>query len=40
MLRSTRAGAFLSGARGSQPYDPVNKTLVTPHTAGNDDTAY
>ena len=26
--------------RGSQPYDPVNKTLVTPHTAGNDDTAY
>ena len=26
--------------RGSQPYDPVNKTLVTPHTAGNDDTGY
>ncbi len=26
--------------RGSQPYDPVNKTLVIPHTAGNDDTAY
>ncbi len=26
--------------RGVQPYDPVNKTLVTPHTAGNDDTAY
>ncbi|MBI4985169.1 MAG: tetrathionate reductase family octaheme c-type cytochrome [Rhodocyclales bacterium] len=26
--------------RGSQPYDPDNKTLVTPHTAGNDDTAY
>ena len=26
--------------RGKQPYDPVNKTLVTPHTAGNDDTAY
>jgi hypothetical protein len=26
--------------RGAQPYDPVNKTLVTPHTAGNDDTAY
>jgi hypothetical protein len=25
---------------GAQPYDPVNKTLVTPHTAGNDDTAY
>ena len=21
---------------GKQPYDPVNKTLVTPHTAGND----
>ena len=26
--------------RGSQPYDVENKTLVTPHTAGNDDTAY
>ena len=26
--------------RGSQPYDTVNKTLVTPHTAGNDDTGY
>lgn len=26
--------------RGSQPYDPVSNTLVTPHTAGNDDTAY
>jgi hypothetical protein len=26
--------------RGKQPYDPVNKTLVTPHTAGNDDTNY
>jgi octaheme c-type cytochrome (tetrathionate reductase family) len=26
--------------RGSQPYDPVNKTLITPHTAGNDDTGY
>jgi hypothetical protein len=26
--------------RGSQPYDPVNKTLVKPHVAGNDDTAY
>jgi octaheme c-type cytochrome (tetrathionate reductase family) len=26
--------------RGKQPYDPVNKTLVKPHTAGNDDTAY
>ena len=26
--------------RGVQPYDPVNKTLVIPHTAGNDDTAY
>jgi hypothetical protein len=26
--------------RGAQPYDPVNRTLVTPHTAGNDDTAY
>ncbi|MBD5800993.1 Cytochrome c bacterial [Azoarcus sp. Aa7] len=25
---------------GVQPYDPVNRTLVTPHTAGNDDTAY
>ena len=26
--------------RGKQPYDPVNQTLVTPHTAGNDDTGY
>lgn len=26
--------------RGKQPYDPENKTLVKPHTAGNDDTAY
>ncbi len=26
--------------RGMQPYDPVNMTLVIPHTAGNDDTAY
>ena len=26
--------------RGSQPYDPVNKTQVKPHTAGNDDTGY
>lgn len=26
--------------RGSQPYDTENRTLVTPHTAGNDDTAY
>jgi octaheme c-type cytochrome (tetrathionate reductase family) len=26
--------------RGSQPYDPVNKTLITPHTAGNDDTGF
>ena len=26
--------------RGVQPYDPENRTLVTPHTAGNDDTAY
>jgi octaheme c-type cytochrome (tetrathionate reductase family) len=26
--------------RGSQPYDPVNKTLVKPHVAGNDDTAF
>ena len=26
--------------RGRQPYDPVNKTLVKPHTAGNDDTSY
>jgi octaheme c-type cytochrome (tetrathionate reductase family) len=26
--------------RGKQPYDPINKTLVTPHTAGNDDTGY
>ncbi len=26
--------------RGMQPYDPVNQTLVVPHTAGKDDTAY
>lgn len=26
--------------RGTQPYDPVNKTLVIPHTAGKDATAY
>ncbi len=26
--------------RGSQPYDAVNKTLITPHTAGNDDTGF
>ncbi len=26
--------------RGMQPFDPVNKTLVVPHTAGKDDTAY
>jgi octaheme c-type cytochrome (tetrathionate reductase family) len=26
--------------RGMQPYDPVNKTLVIPHTAGKDATAY
>ena len=26
--------------RGQQPVDLVNQTLVTPHTAGNDDTAY
>ena len=26
--------------RGSQPFDPINKTLVKPHTAGNDDTGY
>ena len=26
--------------RGSQPYDPVNRTLVKPHTAGDDDTGY
>lgn len=26
--------------RGRQPYDPVNRTLVKPHTAGNDDTGY
>lgn len=25
---------------GSQPYDPVNKSLITPHTAGNDDTGF
>ena len=26
--------------RGTQPYDPVNQTLVTPHTAGPDEAAY
>jgi octaheme c-type cytochrome (tetrathionate reductase family) len=26
--------------RGKQAYDPVNKTLVVPHLAGSDDTAY
>jgi octaheme c-type cytochrome (tetrathionate reductase family) len=26
--------------RGMQPYDPINKTLVIPHTAGKDDTAF
>ena len=26
--------------RGKQPYDPVNKTLIAPHLAGNDSTAY
>jgi hypothetical protein len=26
--------------RGKQPYDPVNMTLVKPHTAGDDSTAY
>ena len=26
--------------RGQQPWDTENKTLVTPHTAGNDSTAY
>lgn len=26
--------------RGAQPYDPVNKILLKPHTAGNDDTGY
>lgn len=26
--------------RGMQPYDPVNQTLVIPHTTGKDDTAY
>ncbi len=26
--------------RGKQPYDPVNKTLVVPHTAGKDEAAY
>ena len=25
---------------GKQPYDTVNKTLITPHTAGNDDIGY
>jgi len=26
--------------RGKQPFDPVNQTLVMPHTAGNDDIGY
>jgi len=26
--------------KGNQPYDPVHKTLLIVHTAGNDDTAY
>ncbi len=26
--------------RGMQPYDPVNKTLVIPHTVGKDDSAF
>jgi octaheme c-type cytochrome (tetrathionate reductase family) len=26
--------------RGKQPYDPVNQTLLKPHTAGDDSTAY
>ncbi len=26
--------------RGVQPYDPVNKTLVVPHTTGSDKTSY
>ncbi len=26
--------------RGQQPYDTVNQTLITPHNAGNDDTAF
>ena len=26
--------------RGAQPYDPVTKSLVTPHTAGLDDAAF
>lgn len=26
--------------QGKQPFDPVNQTLITPHTAGNDDSAY
>jgi octaheme c-type cytochrome (tetrathionate reductase family) len=26
--------------RGVQPYDPVNHTMVVPHTAGEDDAAY
>ena len=26
--------------RGVQPYDPVNHTMVVPHTAGKDDAAY
>ena len=25
---------------GTQPYDPVNKTLIKPHVAGDDETAY
>jgi octaheme c-type cytochrome (tetrathionate reductase family) len=25
---------------GKQPFDVINKTLITPHTAGNDDTGY
>jgi octaheme c-type cytochrome (tetrathionate reductase family) len=25
---------------GKQPFDPVNKTLIKPHTTGNDDTGY
>ena len=33
-------GWLMKAFRGKQPYDPVNKTLVTPHTAGNDDTGY
>ncbi|NOQ90714.1 MAG: cytochrome C, partial [Gammaproteobacteria bacterium] len=26
--------------RGVQPYDPVNKTLVVPHTTGSDEASY